>query len=163
MHPIILVALALLAGPAAAQDLTFDIAPTQSCLTAQGHDGNNRACIGRAAETCMDQPGGRSTVAMGFCLDRERGWWDDALNEAYQALMQDHRAADAGQPERLAIRAQTLREMQRAWIGYRDARCAHAASFWAGGTGAGPATINCLLHETGEQALYLRSLLPSER
>jgi len=52
--------------------------------------------------------------------------------------------------------------MQRAWIPYRDARCTHEASLWQGGTGASPAYLNCILHETGEQALYLGALYSGE-
>jgi len=78
----------LLSGPAAAQDLSFQIAPTESCLWDSGNTGEKRACIGRAAAACMEQPGGSSTVAMGFCLDQELAYWDDMLNDAYGQLMQ---------------------------------------------------------------------------
>jgi len=148
----------LLSGPAAAQDLSFQIAPTESCLWDSGNTGEKRACIGRAAAACMEQPGGSSTVAMGFCLDQELAYWDDMLNDAYGQLMQAMRAADEGLPSHLAIQANSLRDMQRAWIPYRDARCTHEASLWQGGTGASPAYLNCILHETGEQALYLGAL-----
>ena len=79
----ILFVVLLLSGPAAAQDLSFQIAPTESCLWDSGNTGEKRACIGRAAAACMEQPGGSSTVAMGFCLDQELAYWDDMLNDAY--------------------------------------------------------------------------------
>lgn len=153
---------ALLASPVAAQDLSFRIDQTESCLWDSGHEGDKRACIGLAANACMEQPGGYSTVAMGFCLDRELVYWDSMLNESYGQLMQAMRAADAGLPTHLAIQASSLRDMQRAWIAYRDARCDHVASLWQGGTGASPAFLTCLLQETGEQALYLGALYSGE-
>ncbi len=47
--------------------------------------------------------------------------------------------------------------MQRAWIGFRDAKCGYEAAQWGGGTGAGPASVTCHLHETARQMLYLQS------
>jgi uncharacterized protein YecT (DUF1311 family) len=153
---------ALLASPLAAQDLSFRIDPTETCLWDSGHAGEKRACIGLAANACMEQPGGSSTVGMGFCLDQELGYWDGMLNDAYGQLMQAMRAADDGLPAHLAIQASSLRDMQRAWIPYRDARCSHEAALWQGGTGASPAYLNCLMQETGEQALYLGALFSGE-
>lgn len=155
-------ALILLSGPVAAQDLIFRIAPTESCLWESGHEGDKRACIGLAASACMEQPGGYSTAAMAHCLDQERAWWDGELNDAYGQLMQAMRATDEGLPDYLAIQANSLRDMQRAWVGYRDARCAHAASLWQGGTGTGPAFVACMMHATGEQAVYLAALYSGE-
>lgn len=157
-----LLPLTLLVGTAQAQDLSFQIGPTEECIWDAGHGGDKRTCIGRAAAACMTQPGGSSTVGMGFCLDRELAWWDGLLNQNYTQLRQAMQAADEGLPDNLAIQASSLRDMQRAWIGYRDARCSHEASLWQGGTGAGPATLQCLLQETAEQALYLGALYSGE-
>jgi uncharacterized protein YecT (DUF1311 family) len=154
--------LILAAAPTQAQDLSFQIGPTEECLWNSGHGGDKRACIGQAATRCMDQPGGSSTVGMGFCLDRELGWWDAMLNDAYTQLRQAMQAADDGLPANLAIQASSLRDMQRAWIDYRDARCGHEAALWQGGTGSGPAYLNCLMQETAEQALYLGALYSGE-
>jgi uncharacterized protein YecT (DUF1311 family) len=52
-----------------------------------------------------------------------------------------------------------LREMQRAWIPFRDARCGFEMSLWGGGTGGGPAYAECLMIVTAEQALYLETAL----
>lgn len=49
----------------------------------------------------------------------------------------------------------TLRTMQLAWIVFRDAACLHEQAQWMGGTGAGPATLACHMHETARQALKL--------
>lgn len=152
----------LLVTPAAAQDFAFRIAPTESCLWDGGEGGDKLVCIGQAAGLCMNQPGGASTVGIGFCLDSELSWWDAQLNAAYGQLMQAMRAADEGLPVELAIQASSLRDMQRAWISYRDARCTHEASLWQGGTGSGPAYLHCLMVETAEQALYLGRLYSGE-
>ena len=58
------------------------------------------------------------------------------------------------QPE-LPKQAEALRDMQRAWITFRDAACDYERSQWGGGTGGGPATLACLMRMTGEQALLL--------
>lgn len=154
MRPLLAVVLAALALPAQAQELRFSPAATEACLAAGGTD-----CAGKAADACMaENPGGSSTYGMGFCLENERVWWDDRLNATYKALTslhnrQDKTATAAG--ETTANRQAALRDMQRAWIGWRDATCAYAAAQWGGGTGAGPAALSCLLQETARQAQSL--------
>lgn len=158
MRRLLPAALLLLSAPAWGQDLRFSPAATEACLARGGGD-----CAGRAADACMaDNPGGSSTAGMGFCLDAERGWWDDRLNAAYKALTslhnrQDKAATAAG--DTTANRQAALRDMQRAWIGWRDAACAYEAAQWGGGTGAGPATLSCLLRETARQAQSLETRL----
>lgn len=154
--------LALLSSPVAAQELSFTTDATESCLSNNGHSGDDRTCIGLSAAECMGQPDGSTTVGMGFCLDSELSYWDKMLNGAYQQLMQARKVSDAELPSNLAIQASTLRDMQRAWIRYRDARCNHEASLWQGGTGANPAFLQCLMIETAEQALYLSALYSGE-
>lgn len=152
----------LLPAPLLAQNLAFDPAWSEECLFNSGHGGNKADCVGISASVCMQQPGGESTAGMGFCLDSELQYWDDMLNGAYQQLRAARQAIDATLAPDLAVQAETLRDMQRAWIVYRDARCGHEASLWQGGTGAGPAFLNCLMHLTADQALYLSALYSGE-
>jgi len=149
----------LFPGVALAQDLVYSDAATESCLSAA--DGAaRRDCIGAAAAACMaDTPGGSSTAAMSGCLDSEYRYWDGALNDAYGALMAQYEANDAeakaggwNAPEQVPA----LKAMQRAWITYRDARCDFERAKWGGGTGGGPATVQCLMQTTAEQTLLLR-------
>jgi uncharacterized protein YecT (DUF1311 family) len=150
-------ALALLPSLAAAQDMTFDPAPTEACLAAETAD--PASCIGHAADACMlGNPQGETTMGMGFCLSQEWEWWDARLNAAYGDLMARHEAGDAEmKAEGLEVPpvAEALRAMQRAWIAYRDASCDYERAQWAGGTGGGPATAACLMRHTGVKALEL--------
>ena len=148
---------AILASPAtplAAQDLTFNTEITASCVAHAPDLAGQMACVGASANACMeDTPGGSSTVAMSGCLDRELQYWDDKLNEHYASALRRARDADEyvdGTPS-----ATALREMQRAWIVFRDKACTYEASLWQGGTGRGPAAINCLMQQTARQALSL--------
>lgn len=153
--------LACLPGVAAAQELTFSPRAVEACLEIAD---SPRDCIGLSAQRCMEEtPGGHSTVGMGGCLDRELSYWDDRLNTAYGAVMAQSRTQDAemeqaGRPA--SGQAEALRDMQRAWITFRDAACAYEYSTWGGGTGAGPAGAACLMRLTGEQALALEARLP---
>lgn len=151
---ILLTALAVPANPAMAQGLNYSDEATEACLAQVDEGGDPRSCIGRSADLCMEtSEGGYSTVGMGGCLDRERAYWDGVLNARYGDMRA--RAADfdaAGGPGGTET---ALRDMQRAWIDFRDATCAFEASQWGGGTGAGPAALSCLMRMTGEQALYL--------
>jgi len=143
-----------LATPLAAQNLVFDIAPVEACIRA----GGGESCAGRAAEQCMEAtPDGQTTVGMSACLDRERKNWDGWLNLVYQRLYGELAAQDVAIQSSAPKQAPALQEMQRAWIRFRDARCSYEATQWGGGTGAGPASLNCHLHETARQMIYLQS------
>ncbi len=147
------------AVPAAAQDLVFDIGPTLSCLAGTEDYDLRHACIGEAANRCMEAtPGGYSTVGMSGCIDAELQYWDARLNASYQELMAQERADDAELAGTSApAKAPRLRDTQRAWIPFRDATCDYERSQWGGGTGGGPATVGCLLRMTAEQTLYLEA------
>ena len=149
------------AGPAAAQDLRFDIGNTLACLDRAADSYQQAACIGTAANVCINATGdGGTTVGMGGCISFELEYWDGRLNDSYRRLRSKERADDAfnaGMPGAVS-QADALRDMQRAWIPYRDATCDYERSQWGGGTGAGPATLGCLMRLTGEQTLYLEEM-----
>jgi uncharacterized protein YecT (DUF1311 family) len=154
--------IAIIAMPLSAQDLSFTPEPTEACLYNTPHGTGKSQCIGRAASDCMSSAEGQTTMGMGFCLDAELSYWDDMLNSGYQQLRAAMQASDSELPSTLAIQADQLRDMQRAWISFRDARCSFEASQWQGGTGASPAFLGCMMTMTGEQALYLMAVFSGE-
>jgi uncharacterized protein YecT (DUF1311 family) len=153
--------LLVMAAPAAAQEPpAFDAAPVDACLAENtGEDARPESCIGLAANACMEEPGGYSTVGMGYCLTQELDHWDGLLNAAYAEVMASAREADAELAE-LGSAAEkqepALREMQRRWIAYRDAACVYERTLWGGGTGGSTGAAQCLLDLTARQALWLR-------
>ncbi|MDN3711905.1 lysozyme inhibitor LprI family protein [Paracoccus cavernae] len=160
----LLVALAAPAGALRAQDAPqYDGALLTACLAGKTGAEARSACIGAASDACMALPAGQTTAGMVQCLGAERDDWDRRLNSTYATLMAEQKAADdelaalgsAVKPER----AQWLKEMQRNWIGYRDAACRFDAAQWSGGTGAGPSSTNCMLVLTARQVLFLESYL----
>lgn len=162
---IVRVLLAVLAvSSAEAQELAFSPDATLACLDAAGTDDTDARedCIGLSAAACASTPDGATTVGTRFCYSREADWWDQRLNDAYLAL---RRAETAMRSEMEEIGATVpdaplaLREMQRAWIGYRDAACAYEHTTWGGGTGGGPAHAACMMALTGRQALELERRL----
>ena len=154
----------LLAAPATAQELNFDIAETLRCLEAVHATENpdEQQCFGTSALQCMEAtPGGFSTVGMVGCYAAELDWWDGQLNIAYQELMTHSREMDGLNGASAPSQAEALRDMQRAWITFRDAKCAYVRSQWGGGTGGGPADISCQMYETAQQARFLTLSLPN--
>lgn len=154
-----LAAALVLAAPAAAQDLVYSDDTTRACLAAASDSVAQEACIGRSADACMaaNDVGG-TTVGMGGCLDHELRFWDVLLNAYYQSAMDRAKRMDAETRQyntAAAAMENTLRDMQRAWIPFRDATCDFERAQWGGGTGGGPATLGCLMRLTGEQALVL--------
>ena len=153
-----------LAGPAAAQEIAFSVAPTESCLAAATAD--PATCIGRAADACMlETDGGGTTVGMGACLSAELDWWAGRLAVAEMAVADAAAATDA---EMVAIGATVPMQvpafdaMRAAWAAWRDAACDWERAQWGGGTGQGPATAACLMRITGEQALALEGWLAAQ-
>lgn len=146
-----------LAGPACAQDApSYDDQIIPACLAERGSDAES--CIGIAASRCQFSGGGSSTVGMSFCFDAEWQQWDRMLNATYQALLAQETAEDAEMRELGAsapAQVAPLREMQRAWVAFRDASCDFEAVQWGGGTGGGPAATRCMMEMTARQALAL--------
>lgn len=151
--------LALVPLPLAAQELVFDPAPAEICLAEADDWMVQRDCIGQAALACMEQPFGDTTIGMSFCFDAEWSYWDGRLNARYQVMRSALARMDADRMAGAPAQAEALREMQRAWIGFRDTRCGFEAAQWQGGTGAGLALHGCLMQVTGEQVLYLETVL----
>ena len=145
-----------------AQNIVFDISGTETCLAQAFVPKARSLCVGVSSQACMNANSlGGTTVGMGGCLDRERQYWDDRLNTAYRALRAREKsddAANAGFAGHVS-KANALRDMQRAWITFRDATCDYERAQWGGGTGGGPATLGCLMQLTGVQALYLEQRL----
>ncbi|WP_379140389.1 lysozyme inhibitor LprI family protein [Paracoccus pacificus] len=155
--------LALGATTASAQESAaepkFDSAILDECLDARRDgDGDPFACIGRAANRCMETPEGGTTVGTSYCLKQELDRWDLMLNEAYGAALTEAEATDAEMKELGSAapqQAPLLRDMQRKWIAFRDVACAYEESKWGGGSGGGPASVQCAMKLTAQQYLNL--------
>lgn len=140
------VILAFCAAPALAQEAAiFDPVPVDACLQA----GGGGDCAGEAARACMEGEGGQTTLGMNQCLLAERDLWDARLNDAYRS----------GMDRITPVRADALREMQRKWIGFRDAACDYEAARYDGGSLAGTVRLQCQMELTAEQALRLEASL----
>lgn len=109
-------------------------------------DEAERQCLFNLVSTpCTDTPEGSSNVGTADCFRIEWKIWDDLLNENYQSLLA---ALDDDQLAK-------LRDMQRAWIAYRDTTC----EFYyvkIQGTMAYPIQAACTARETMRRALLLK-------
>ncbi len=158
----LLALLSLVASPVGAQEIAFAPDATEACLAEASDVYGQEACIGDSAQACIDTPDGYTTVGMGFCLSAEASYWDERLNTAFRALlrseselMEEMEKIGSSVPDT----AKALRDMQRTWIGFRDASCAYEHATWGGGSGGGPAYAGCLMDKTGRQALVLEQRL----
>lgn len=155
---------ALMQGAAAQAEPVFSPEATERCVAEAYNASPSRSghavldCVGRSAQACISSAGGDTTIGMMACFDGELRYWDRRLNEAYSRKRQSARQSDqelAGIRATALSSSDTLRTMQLAWIAFRDAACLHEQAQWMGGTGAGPATLDCHMHETARQALKL--------
>ena len=156
-------ALALGTMPVAGQEMRFDPTPLETCLASLEDPAASPDCIGRAAYGCMEQPMGETTPGMAFCLEGEFDQWDVKLNEAYQALRSGYLEQDENRLQGAPALADALRDMQRGWISFRDARCGFETAQWHGGTGSSPAFLGCMMQMTAEQTIYLWSVFHAGR
>lgn len=118
-------------------------------------------CIGVSVAACLSDA--ISTADILGCIEPELAYWDDRLNASYRALyalytQQD--TEDGFSPVKLAPR---LREVQRVWITWRDAKCGLAYDKYRGGTMGRITGADCHLQETAERALELDELLEEAR
>lgn len=107
------------------------------------------SCIGLIADPCPEAPGA-NTFTIVACNMREQKIWDERLNDWYgqaQSRLKDDPAAAAA-----------LKEAQRSWIAYRDAKCGYWEKRYEGGTFASVATGNCMRVATGQRALEMRAI-----
>lgn len=133
-------------------DLARDDANMSQCLEAvrsMNQDGTNNGdmhdCIGIISNPCMEFPDGSSTIGMSSCNRRETKWWDIWLNSNYTQLKNAMNPQDFAQ----------LRDMQRKWIAYKDAKCKFEYDSWKGGSIATIIAAECFLKTTADQAITL--------
>jgi len=132
-------------GHAAGND---DTAAIRACVDKYPDDVDAAArhCIfALVADPCTMMPANQSTAATAECYHREGKIWDAMLNENFRALGDD---LDDGQKAK-------LRDMQRAWIAYRDTTCAFYHDKIRG-TMAVAMAAACVTRETARRALLLK-------
>lgn len=149
-----------------AQDFSIRSQITDTCLQNVPKE-NQSACVGKASQACMSENnGGETTYGMSSCTGLELDWWDAKLNTAYGMLVAREKADDKEMESYQTSgpkKAPALRDMQRAWISYRDRLCEYEASQWGGGTGAGPAFLSCMMAETSRQYFMLNAQMGGPR
>jgi uncharacterized protein YecT (DUF1311 family) len=123
-----------------------EIAAVRACAEKYRDDVSEgeRQCLFKIADPCTHTQEGQSTAGSVDCYRLEQAIWDQMLNDNFAKLRDD---LDAEQKTK-------LRDMQRAWITYRDTTCEfyyHKIQ----GTMSGPMTAACMLRETGRRALLL--------
>jgi uncharacterized protein YecT (DUF1311 family) len=107
-------------------------------------EGERRCLFNLVATPCTKRPEAKSTAGTADCYRREQAIWDDLLNENFKRLNDD---LDEQQKTK-------AREMQRAWIAYRDTTCAFYYDKIQGSM-ATSMTAACLARETARRGLLL--------
>ncbi|WP_306154969.1 lysozyme inhibitor LprI family protein [Roseovarius sp. MMSF_3281] len=155
---VILVLLGMAAAlPVVAQDFAVDGHRIDRCIAIQD---DPMLCVGREAYDCIEANGGGPNMVLAACHEAEAVFWDAALNRAYQHLVylaREREAGDVGYEAGALVTA--LRDMQRAWMVYRDASCDNALALAKPfGSAAGPAFAECQMVQTARQYFVLRGM-----
>jgi len=139
----------------------FDAAGTlELCLSGEdAQQAGADSCIGLISDKCLEGTM-ETTVDSLRCDGKETAVWDGRLNTTYKALRQIYQQNDAEMSEYDGFnRANELREVQRAWIVWRDAKCDFAYGEFRGGTIGKLVASDCEKALTAERALELEELL----
>ncbi len=128
---------------------TAEIKLVRDCAAAHRDDGEGEAkCAFKlVADPCIKAEGG-SNLGTADCYLVEAAVWDELLNDNYKEVL--------GQLDDKE-QATKAREMQRAWIAFRDTSCDF---YWhkIRGSMAVPMGAACRLRETARRALFLAFL-----
>lgn len=108
-------------------------------------------CIGVVADACLEKGEDTSTYGMIACHGDEADVWDERLNRDYQALMKTMKSPGK----------ERVRDIERAWIAFREKKCAYREMKDNGMVGM-IQNIHCYKEETGRQALFLQGILDEQ-
>lgn len=100
-------------------------------------------CIGRFSNACLRHSENQTTSGMERCYLDEYRAWDVLLNRHFRERPRGNLGAE-------------LQQIQRAWITYRDRKCAYFSLHYAGGSMARWLGAQCLADTTGRRAIELR-------
>ncbi len=152
-------------GMAHAQDAATaqDRAVIDKCLAdAKKTKALPESCIGAVQKPCLDTPDGQSTLGMRECSNREAAVWDERLNKAYKALLDELGSVDAERDGKNVKGADLIRDAERAWLTFRDKQCDVTGLPMEGGSGAGVLIDDCYLEQTAQHALWLESITENQ-
>lgn len=117
------------------------------CLQDAARDNQSQYnCIGYSAKNCLARSENQTTAGMELCNLDEMRAWDLLLNRSYQVLRKDGSVPG-------------LRDVQRAWISYRDQKCDLFDAVYQGGTIARVLRADCMRQETARRVLDLHSFV----
>jgi uncharacterized protein YecT (DUF1311 family) len=108
-------------------------------------------CVGAVADACLEKGKDLSVYDIIGCHGDEADVWDERLNHDYQALMKTMKGPDK----------ERVRDLERAWIDFRDKKCAYRQMEDEGMVGM-IQNIHCYNVETARQALFLQDILDTQ-
>lgn len=116
----------------------------RDCAAKHADDGERECAFKLVADPCIEKDD--SNLGTANCYRMEATIWDGLLNENYKDLM--NAIDDKADQDK-------LKEMQRAWIKYRETTCDF---YWhkIHGSMSVPMTASCQLRENARRALLLK-------
>jgi uncharacterized protein YecT (DUF1311 family) len=124
-----------------------EVAAIRDCAQEYKDDvsaGEQQCLFNLVAGPCTKTGEGQSNVGSADCYRLEQAIWDELLNQNFNGLRDD---LDSDQKAK-------LRDMQRAWIAYRDTTCGFYYHKIQGSMSV-PMIAACLARETARRALLL--------
>jgi uncharacterized protein YecT (DUF1311 family) len=109
-------------------------------------------CIGIVSDACMETEDAQTTYGMMGCFGRESEVWDARLNTSYREQTETNSKKPEDKTE-----AKHLRNVQTAWIPWRDATCEvlYSNGIPLYGSQAKIEGVYCIMLLTARQALWM--------
>lgn len=116
------------------------------------NEADDRSCINLIVDACADDDSPMNELR--DCTGRETAAWDVILNEAYRSVRGTLREQDSESLDDLTL-ASDMREAQRKWIAWRDAKCGMEYQRFRTGTLGRDFYASCMQSMTAERAIEL--------
>jgi uncharacterized protein YecT (DUF1311 family) len=123
----------------------------EACLDKeyQTNHGSAQKCVGLIDSECEDKISAGGEAAHATCSDDETAVWDVLLNKTWSQM-----------PESVgAERFARLKQIQKMWLAYRDAKCAFLDDPKSPGAWGIMLQAQCRMDETSRRTIELREIM----
>ncbi|ETD89805.1 lysozyme inhibitor LprI family protein [Rhodobacter capsulatus] len=134
---------------------------TADCMAQATTPAEQLACVGKSSEACRSHLVDAQPALVAGCITDEVGWWRHRLMDAEAAMQARAEKLDVPYTKQIAEGAPRLTDdfeaMRKAWASWAEKRCTFEAMAHRNSPRRMVYAIDCHLHLTAEQTLYLEA------
>jgi len=134
---------------------------TAACMADATTPEAQLACVGKSSDACRAHLVDAQPSLVAGCITDEVGWWRHRMMDAEAAMQARAEKLDVPYTKQIADGAPRLTDdfdtMRKAWTNWAEKRCTFEAMLHRNSPRRMVYAIDCHLHLTAEQALYLEA------